>query len=254
VNVWAIMHGHLTAQMRCVSSLSNCYDLALVNHNTCLQHVLSKGVSNRTVFTSHGTRPSVDQPMIGADKYVAVSERVKQHLKNLNFDATVIQNGVDLHRFRPIGHPARALRRIGFLSRHVRAVPMLGEACDRIGCAFWHIRDQSDVPAAINACDAVVSIGRGVIECLACARPVLILDHPIASAPPRTDGWFSIKDASKSAYWNYTGWFRNIIPTVDVIVGYLRQYSPRIADGCRDYVAKHHNIQSSVQKYLELAK
>jgi glycosyltransferase involved in cell wall biosynthesis len=226
------------------------YDRALVNHNNCLRLIMDLGVAKRIVFTTHGAKPLLEQPIPGADSYVSISERVQRHLRESGYESNLIRNGIELDRFRPIKPLSPKLTRLGLLSRHTRAIPMLREVCRNIGCELFPIRNVLNVPAAINECDAIATIGRGVVEALACSRPVLIFDQPTPNLEAKTDGWFSVECGIRLASWNYTGWCNNFMATAPRLEEYLRLYSDANADKYRIYVTEHHDIAKIAEQYL----
>ena len=57
------------------------YDLAIINHNKCLIELNKYNNIKKKIFTSHGIIPEAEQPYLGADYYVAISEEVKKILR-----------------------------------------------------------------------------------------------------------------------------------------------------------------------------
>lgn len=255
VEVWSPRPGPLSRSMRSIRVLKGkTYDLALVNHNVCLDRVVWHAVAPRVIFTAHGVLPKVEQPRPGAHRYVAISERVQDHLLQNGFQATVIRNGVDLATFHPITLPRRRLRRLGFLSNHYRGRPIIQRACENFGCDCQVISGVHDVAKAINACDAIATIGRGAIESLACGRPLLIFDFPTLGDQPLTDGWFRPEIGPQAARWNYTGWYRRTRADAAVLRALLGDFDPNDGSANRKYAVENHNIRDAAAAYLRLAQ
>jgi glycosyltransferase involved in cell wall biosynthesis len=84
---------------RVVGEVRGKFDLGLVNHNTCIE--VARSACRKVIMTCHGTFPPLEQPVSGADRYVAISEEVLAHLKSLGYDATVIWNPIDCEIFSP---------------------------------------------------------------------------------------------------------------------------------------------------------
>ena len=75
------------------------FDLAIVNGNNCL---LRAPKSAFKIFISNGVVPSVEYPIPGANRYVAISEEVQGNLKKYAYDSVIIRNGIDCERFKPV--------------------------------------------------------------------------------------------------------------------------------------------------------
>ena len=54
---------------------------------------------------------------------------------------------------------------------------MIRTICNQEGYNFCHIKDEWDMPLFYNWADLVITLGRGVLEAMACGREVLIYDH-----------------------------------------------------------------------------
>jgi hypothetical protein len=60
------------------------YDIALINHNSCLKELKDKPNIRKKVYTSHGIMPGPEQPILGADRYVSISEEVQSSTQKMH--------------------------------------------------------------------------------------------------------------------------------------------------------------------------
>jgi hypothetical protein len=144
------------------------------------------------VVVSHGVLPWQEQParsLLAAHRVVAVSEEIQQHLAaTLGRDAhefPLVRNGVDLVRFQPPGPVARRPRRLLVLSNKMDRgkLDVIRAACEPRGISVevcGHAaggEPRWDVEVPIARADVVVTLGRGVLEALACGRNAIVHDY-----------------------------------------------------------------------------
>jgi glycosyltransferase involved in cell wall biosynthesis len=260
VDVFAFVFGEvasrLPAEVRLVSREAlerETYDLALISHNTCQRAV---GRRAPVVVTCHGTVPAEEQPCGGADRYVAVSSEVADHLRSSGFDATIILNGVDCERFSPAGSPSPELRRVLLLSNYDGAIPIVREACDRAGVEFRRVGGAhgcEDIAAAINGSDLVVTVGRGVYEALACGRNVVVFDRRDYDAVQGADGFVTPERLPAMIRCNCSGRAFGMRWGVDELADAFTAYDPALAGAHRAFAVEHFDVRKSADRYLSLA-
>ncbi len=156
------------------------FDLALVNHNSCLNRILEKRTHHYAlIFTSHGPSEMLEQPLPGADLYVAVSEEVKAVMAKKGFHASIIRNPIDCEVFcetRPLNPTIRTILGLSHSKRVGKVVRKLGRRIGAqvllsghgVGNLSWKVHEE------INRADLVVTLGRGCYEAMACARNVVV--------------------------------------------------------------------------------
>lgn len=219
------------------------YDLMLVNHNSCLNAL--KNVKGRKIFTCHGIVPSLEQPQKGADKYVAISEKTAEHIKD--WDPTIIRNGVDIERFKPT-KPLRKDPHILVISDWSIPYKRIKEINPNTSWIGKH-SPRFDVENAINDHDIVVSIGRGRYEAMACGRVCLAYDER-SYVGPASQGIVTpenIDTVIKQDYWNDA-----FEPTDEHLRTELAKYDPEIGVWGRAYIEEFMNAEKTATQYLRL--
>ena len=203
------------------------YDLALINHYTC------KDVDAKyKIFTTHGTVPQLEKPPKGMDYYVAVSENTSKY-HNVPH---IIKNPIDTELFAPTSQINKQPTTI--LTITDKRMPIKSIRAKRLS---------NDMPKKINQADIVVSMGRGALEAMSCARNVIVWDdRPYWGA--RGDGY--LDDLNKLT-GNVAGEYnRKHIDWQKEIAKYRPEHGKRN----REYILKHHDVKKIAKEYLKIWK
>lgn len=254
VTVYTRDKGPFADHFRCpvLEELDGEFDLALVNHNSCLHEAVVR--SKAAIFTSHGVMPSLEQPLPGADLYVSVSEEVQVHLRDMGFESIVIPNGIDCSIFRPYSKPAARVERLLSACHGQHAIQTLRQVCQVRGIQFDYIhqdRMTMDVAAKMNWADVVVGLGRTAYEAMACGRAVLVMDSR-GYMPPAMDGFVTSESISEISRFNLSGRRYRLPVEPRVVSAALDAYSPDMGIFNRRYAEKHLNLTRIAQRYLAL--
>lgn len=226
------------------------YDIALVNHNTCLSAL--EGVKiKKKIFTSHGILPELEQPIEGADFYVGVSEEVQENLKKQGYNATVIRNPIDLDVFVPnraFTHFPQPLRKVMYMSNYQgEVVKVIEEACKKLGVELQIYGKNNPVPSlkAIHEADLVIGLGRTALEAMSCNKNVIVFDYNGA------DGFVTHETILEFRKNNCSGRRYGIKLDADGLVELMKKYDYKLQ--LRKYVAENNSVQKIVNEYLTLA-
>jgi len=235
------------------------YDYIFINHNTCLDYILSKGIKGIKIFTSHGIYPKLEQPKKGADIYVAISEEVRNHLSNLGFDAKIIHNGIDCKRFKPKKPIRKKLKKVLSLCKDLDenfndANDRIKAACDKMGIEFEKAKNIFNLEEKINEADLVVSLGRGAYEAMACGRAVLVFDKRHYMGKSRGDGIVTEENADELLKCNFSGRRYDLDLSVSDIINEFKKYDQSMGKFNRRYALKHFDIRKQVDKYFDLVE
>lgn len=226
--------------------LDDNYDLALINHNVCLSALEGINIKKK-VFTSHGIIPELEQPIKGADIYVAVSEEIQHNLEMQGFQSQVIRNPINVKKF--VGSPVSpTLSKVMFMSNYQGgARNIIEQACNRIVGLELRVfgKDgQTDAKEAMEWADLVIGLGRTAYEAMSMNRNVIIFDYNGA------DGFadpVALLDYRRN---NCSGRYNRLKLTVDELVEMLGKYNPKLQ--LRNYILANNDVEEIAQQYLGL--
>jgi hypothetical protein len=228
VGVYTHHKGVITELLKNICTIDDAptdYDLALINHNTCMDVGAKK-----KIYTCHSPFEQVEQPPNGADVYVAVSENIQ---KKYSIE-TVIKNPVDTTLFAPTRPIESTLGTILAVTKNEIPVPHIRAS-----------RTEETMPELMNKADLVVTIGRGVLEAMSTARAVIVYDerrHMGYTADGYMEDFSNLRGNVGGRYhlqsmdWNTE----------------LAKYRQEHGERNREYILKHHDVKSIVEQYLSL--
>jgi hypothetical protein len=101
-------------------------------------------------------------------------------------------------------------------------------------------RERRDIRSELQWADVVATIGRGVLEAAACARPVVIL------GALGFDGLLTPETAGEAFATNYNGFARRATPTVDELASHLTRATSDLGIWSRRWVEEHHDAKKLV--------
>jgi len=251
VEVYTRNKGRVSALLPTVDVPKPKYDLLLINHNKCLDDL--EKIEGYKIFTSHGVYPELEQPVIGADKYISVTEEVADHLVSLGYSNYIILNGIDTDRFNIKTEPNDTLQKVLCLAKGEEAAELVKQACYEMGLKFAWINNFAQTEKAMNEADLVVSLGRGALEAMACGREVLILDsRAYMKQGIIGDGLFRINKADTIRERNYSGRALKLRYDLETLKAELRKYNKSEGLKNRQYILDNHNVKEKINQYLKM--
>lgn len=219
------------------------YDLALVNHNSCLTALDGLNIKKK-IFTSHGIIPELEQPTEGADIYVSVSEEVQRNLANSGFESFIIRNPIDTERFVPT-KVNQKLTNILYMSNYQgKVLDIIKEASIGYNLQVYGKGEQVDGLGAIQEADLVIGLGRTAYEAMSCGKNVIIFDYNGA------DGIATPASLIHFRQNNCSGRKFGIKLTAEELREMFELYSPDL--NLRDYILENNNVKNIAQEYLNL--
>jgi len=230
------------------------YDIALIQHNNCLEIIRRLHVAKKICMTTHSRYCPIDQPIKGAHYYVTISEEIKAHMLKSGFEARIIKSPIDTKRYRPLNPLKKKLHNVGLLSNYRKAEALIRGACLELDLEFTIIGGENpiwEITEAINYCDLVVSVGRGALEAMSCGRAVIVFDDR-GYYPAWSDGYFYPEKGLEMAQFNYTGRRFRRDANMTTISAMMDEYQSDDGQKNRQYVVEHHSVKSVVDTYLEL--
>lgn len=218
------------------------YDLALINHNTCLEDLRDRPNIGTKVFTSHGVIPQLEKAIEGADFYVGVSEETADAIP---YPATVIRNPINCVTFSPYSEVSSSLENVLFMSTHQgKALNVIKEATKQYNLSvFGRAVTSSDPAGEMNNADLVFGLGRTAYEAMACNRNVIIFDYKGG------DGFVTPDNIHEFNKHNCSGRSQRRWFDAQDVRELLDMYDPNIK--MRDYVLENHEASMIARKYLE---
>lgn len=232
-------------------TLDMSYNLILVNHTTCMNFLDTVRIKGKRVMTCHGIFPEMEQPVSGAQEYVAISEEVQEHLAKLGFPSVVIRNGIDCERFKPKEYVG-PLKRVLSLCQGDEAVWMIAEACKRLEIEFvHHVERVFNIEDEINKAEIVFSLGRGVYETMACGRVPIVFDTR-GYTPSYADGMATSGNIADLVKNNCSGRRFKKTWTVEDVVKEIGLYKPEMGYENHNYAIKNFNAVLQAEAYLAL--
>lgn len=249
VDVFAIEKGNL---LPLVDKLKEEYDLILINHNSCLNAL--RDIKGFKIFTSHGVYPDLEQPQIGADKYVAISEEISEHLKELGFENTIIRNGINPNRFSYT--PTKELKKIVSMCQGEHAKRLIKQCCIDLGLEFIEAPSDygsriSNVEDIIKQGDLIVTLGRGAYESMICGKNVLIFDSR-PYMPCYSDGLITPENINEVIKNNCSGRRYKKECDINFLKAEIQKYKAEYGEFNHNFAMENFNISKQVDKYLKL--
>jgi hypothetical protein len=200
--------------------------------------------------------PELEQPVLGADRYVAVSEEVQEHVRLLGFDASVISNPVDCVRFAPTEPASPQIRSVLSLCQGEEAGRLVADLCASNGFSLLTTGEHGrvfDVEELMRQADVVVGLGRTVLEAMACGRAALVLDSR-PYTPYLMDGIVVAGTADEMMRCNFSGRRYQRPVTQESVAAELADYAADMGEWNRQWALRCVESRQQVGRYLELAQ
>lgn len=222
------------------------FDVIHSQHNTTA--ILARSLFPETplVFMAHGVLPELEQPPsidLGTGRFIAATEEIADNFKSYGIPEEridTLRNVVDLGRFEPGGLVNRKLEKVLVVSNHLtpQVEKIIAGACAELGVSWQHIglpkNSVPDVENYINKADLVITLGRGVLEAIACERNVLVYDWNGG------DGFVDMETFPIFRKNNFSGRTGRQNYTVAELVRELKKYDPDLGKQLRSkYIAEH---------------
>ncbi|HUX06573.1 MAG TPA: hypothetical protein VMX35_04605 [Acidobacteriota bacterium] len=227
------------------------FDIIHAQHNVMAMLARHHFPETPMIFMGHGVFHPLEQPPtldLGIGGWVTVSEEIEQiwsKQRGLK-DVKIFRNPIDCQRFRPLSPPNDRLKHVLVISNNypINQRNMIKRACDLLGCtcrfvggmynAAWNTEE------LINEADLVVSIGRGVLEAMACGRAALIYDRH------GCDGLMTPEVYQESRKCNLSGRRFGRKPNFEGIMELLAGYDSRMGEANRELVVGRHDIEKNL--------
>jgi len=218
------------------------FDKAILSHNSIVKLPIK---SCSIIQICHGMLPGLEEPSPLADYHVVVAQRLLKYVCDCGFENEVINNPVDLSKFKPLSKINNKPKSVLSLCQGEEANENIKKVCERMGLEFLSFSKTRsavwDLHTEINKADIVVSIGRGVYEAMACGRNVIVYDSRWY-APNRGDGYINKDNFFLSHTSNCIGNEIGIDLNVDLLEKEILKYSK--LDGDWNHEITHYLFDS----------
>jgi hypothetical protein len=234
--------GHEVTATTCPGEhLNDAFDLIICSHEK-LDEVKNSPV--KKVFISHGIIG--DEAMRpGADRYIAVSDEVRDFNSYHGINSEVIGQPITIGRQtlpRPELKKILIIRRAAYTRENLFAF-----LSDK-----YEVRESDiDIPIEnqIEWADLCITLGRGALESMAQGKPVLIADNR-EYIGAKGDGYVNASNIKEIARCNFSGRRFQHPLTREWIEAELAKYNPADSDILYQYVKDHHDARKIVNEYL----
>ena len=231
------------------------YDVAFSSHLSTTKWTHQQ--ADISIQTCHGIYPDLEQPDPNVTKLVSISKEVQNHISNKGMESTMIHNGLDCERFKPIKPINNKLKKVFSLAHDQGVNRLIATVCQRAGIEFeWHnkfINPIFDIETKMLEADLVVTLGRGAYESMACGRAVIILDKRNYSKQGMIgDGILTPDIIDKSLENNCSGRALKRIFNEELLLDEFKKYDSGLGDFGREYALENFNIDIQIEKYLSL--
>ena len=208
-------------------------------------HDIDTTIKARKVFISHGI-VEAEKFLAGADKYVSISEEVRQLNNIRGFNSEVIKQPVKILERKQVNNTL-----INILV--IRRMEALVSDPFCFLSEKYNLRySDPDIPIEeqIKKADLCITLGRGAIESMAQGVPVLVADNR-SYIGAFGDGYVTETNVDEIATHNFSGRRFRMPLTEKWILSELDKYNPNDSAFLHDYVSKNHDVRSIVKEYLK---
>jgi O-antigen biosynthesis protein len=236
-------------------------DLIIAQHSKCAYGLAKAHPTTPFLYYVHGVLPDLEQPPrnIRVDRWLVINTQTRDHIIRQYVPPTkidIVRDFIDTEEFRPpsvVMVEPEAKPRVIFISNYKKwkQYYRLTEACRRLGwpltCVGAPYGRSRNIVRDIQEHDIVVSWGRGILEGMACGKPVISYDCELGDGMLDTARYFESRER------NFSGYECRYMFTVDDLVAELCRYDPSDGVRNRELVLLHHDVRVGVQKILHVA-
>jgi|GEM_PF-3471351 len=237
------------------------YTCIVAQHNILALMIRSIKPEVPMIFISHGRilpQSFLEQPPsinINIQKYIAISERIKHNLVSNHCipdrKVQIVRNFVDVSRFFPQTEIREEPKVVLFMSNYFTSnnYEIIKKACDNLKLQLIHIGQTKQVLNTqdyINKADIVVSLGRGILEAMACGRAAIVYGYLGG------DGMITSSNMGEVRKHNFSGRrFKKDYEIIDLIQE-IQKYEPSMGKINREIILKEYNSSSSVDTIIDI--
>jgi len=233
------------------------FDVIHAQHNPMAVLARHAFPATPMVFMGHGVFHPLEQPPsadLAVAEWVAVSEEIRDYWAERYglHKVQIFRNPIDCRRYRQLRPICEELQRILVISNNypVNLRAMVERTCSDLGISVRFVggmyNAEWEIERLINEVDLVISIGRGVLEAMACGRAVLVLDQH------GCDGLMTPELYRESRKFNFSGRrFARKLRQVD-LAELFAAYDSGMGGVNRALIEEHHNVDQEVSNLEQI--
>jgi GT2 family glycosyltransferase/glycosyltransferase involved in cell wall biosynthesis len=239
------------------------FSIIIAQHNILAALVRTVLQEVPMIFICHGKilpQACLEQPLsidIDVRKYIAVSDRIRDHLiVNHQIPSHCIEtiaNFVDTQKFFPRSEIRQVPGVVLLLSnRCTRQMDKtVKRACRKLNLELMVIggnRQVSNVQDYINKADIVISLGRGILEAMACGRAAIVYGYLGG------DGMITQDNLDLLKKGNFCGRVFRRNYNVKDLAREIRKYHPSMGEINRAIVLREFSVSMAADKIINICK
>jgi glycosyltransferase involved in cell wall biosynthesis len=215
------------------------------------------------VYLMHGPLVFLEQPpkILQANYYGAISQEISRQLLKQKIPEKklfIFPNSIDTDRFTAMGSLPMWPKNLLVLSNYLNSQgkKTIKSVARKLNLEVQFIgknRQIWPVEKYIHKADIVMSLGRGVIEAMACAKPVLIFSYD-SDMYKTGDGLVTKDNIDRVAISNFSGRSSQIPFNEANLQTELEKYHPDMGVFNRQYVLDHFDIDKNLPILLDIYK
>jgi hypothetical protein len=222
------------------------YDIAVCTHNSTLVNIWATSI----LQICHGIYPYLEQPILGIDGHIAVSNEVKIRLKKHGISSEVIMNPIDIEKGFDVNTPYADVLS---LCQGEEANNILKATCKSMGITFKyhnkHHNENKNIDSLISRSKLIIGSGRAVIEAISQRKQIILFDTRHYDGHVG-NGLLTYDQLEDAAATNYSG--RNM-PVInsnrikqEILQGLNRDFDNRMYD----YIVQHHHYNTICKRII----
>ena len=242
-----------------LSSISNYnFDIIHTSHNINVVELKHYFPNTPLIFQSHGVKPFLEQAPVffqNIDKYIAVSEFVKNNLIKKGVNSTsigLIRNIVDEKLFYPLNEVHTKPKKALIFSNYndskkdnclIKACRQKNIKFNFVGGVYGQVRNE-ELNKVLNQYDLIFTSGRGAMESLLSGRVTIIINSRNMGkiVTPRT--------FKKMIKGNLTGNCYHQRITIKHIIKEIEKYNSKYCHKLIDLTKKYYGANQNISKLI----
>ncbi len=235
------------------------FDIIHAQHNITAIQARIMFPDTPLILNVHGVLPELEKlPFlnIGINKYIAVSEEIKNVLKKRVREEKIeiIRNFVDTKRYKPTKLINKKLKNVLIISNRILSnnIKMIEQVSIKLGFKvnIIGLKQQFvwNVEQYINNSDLIIALGRGVVEAMSSGRVALVYDYNGG------DGMITQKSYYEIRKNNFSGRRYNFKYTDTALINEIKKYNPSMGKMNKQLARKYHCVDKNVKKLIGIYK